>query len=75
VRLLERANEIAVFRESRPGERRVALTPDAVKSLVAEGWTLEVQRDAGAAAHFTNEMYVDAGATVVETPSGTSPCG
>ncbi len=39
--------KIAVFKESRAGETRVALTPDAVKSLVAEGWDVVVQRGAG----------------------------
>ena len=62
--------KIAVFRESRAGETRVALTPDAVKALVADGWTLEVQRGAGAAAHFPDETYIAAGATVVEKPVG-----
>jgi pimeloyl-ACP methyl ester carboxylesterase len=39
--------KIALFKESRAGETRVALTPDAVKSLVGEGWEVVVQRGAG----------------------------
>lgn len=62
--------KIALFKESRPGETRVALTPDAVKALVADGWQVDVQRDAGALAHFGNESYEAVGAHIVDEPSG-----
>ncbi len=62
--------KIALFKESRPGETRVALTPDAVKVLVSDGWDVEVQRGAGQLAHFTDEAYQAVGATVVDAPSG-----
>ena len=62
--------KIALYRESRAGETRVALTPDAVKTLVGDGWQVEVERNAGQLAHFSDEGYVAAGATIVETASG-----
>ena len=62
--------KISLYRESRAGETRVALTPDAVKTLVADGWAVEVQRGAGARAHFTDDAYTLVGATVVDTPDG-----
>ena len=62
--------KIALFKESRPGETRVALTPDAVKALVAEGWQVEVEHDAGTLAHFLDDAYVSAGASVVAAASG-----
>jgi H+-translocating NAD(P) transhydrogenase subunit alpha len=62
--------KIALYRESRAGETRVALTPDAVKSLVAEGWSVDVQAGAGERAHFSDDAYRDAGATLSEAPSG-----
>ena len=62
--------KIALFKESRPGETRVALTPDAVKALVGDGWDVVVQRDAGQNAHFTDEAYIAVGATVDDAPSG-----
>lgn len=62
--------KIALYRESRAGETRVALTPEAVKSLVGDGWAVVVQRDAGERAHFTDATYVAAGATIEETPTG-----
>jgi len=62
--------KIALFRESRPGETRVALTPDAVKALVTDGWDVVVQRGAGLRAHFTDDVYEAAGATIVDAPTG-----
>jgi len=62
--------KIALFKESRPGETRVGLTPDAVKSLVADGWEVLVQEGAGISAHFTDDLYANAGASVVSEPLG-----
>jgi NAD(P) transhydrogenase subunit alpha len=62
--------KISLFRESRAGETRVALTPDAVKALVGDGWSVEVQRGAGALAHFSDDAYSQVGATIVDSPAG-----
>ena len=62
--------KIALYKESRAGETRVALTPDAVKTLVSDGWEVVVQRGAGERAHFTDEAYQAVGATVVDDPAG-----
>src|ERR1700688_4868373 len=62
--------KIALFKESRAGETRVALTPDAVKSLVADGWEVLVQRGAGENAHFNDASYEAVGATLSDTPAG-----
>ncbi len=62
--------KIALFKESRPGETRVALTPDAVKLLVKDGWTVEVEHGAGERAHYSDARYVEAGATIVEVAAG-----
>jgi NAD(P) transhydrogenase subunit alpha len=62
--------KIALFKESRTGETRVALTPDAVKTLVSDGWNVVVQRGAGQRAHFTDEAYVAVGATIEDSPTG-----
>ncbi len=62
--------KIALYRESRVGETRVALTPDAVKTLVGDGWQVVVQRDAGQRAHFTDDVYQTAGASIEDSPSG-----
>jgi NAD(P) transhydrogenase subunit alpha len=57
---------IAVARETRPGESRVALVPELVGKLTALGWTVAVQPGAGAAALHADEEYAEAGAEVVE---------
>jgi NAD(P) transhydrogenase subunit alpha len=58
---------IAVPAETRPGEARVALTPDAVRRLVADGFDVAVQRGAGTAATFDDEQYVGVGATIADS--------
>jgi H+-translocating NAD(P) transhydrogenase subunit alpha len=61
---------IALLKESRAGETRVALTPDAVKTLVRDGWTVLVERGAGERSHFSDDAYVAAGAQVADAPRG-----
>jgi len=51
--------------ETAPGERRVALTPDAVRTLVRDGIEVVVQAGAGAAAGFDDASYGQAGARLV----------
>ncbi len=55
---------IGVPRESIPGERRVALVPDAVAKLVAAGHTVVVEAAAGMGSGHQDEAYRLAGATV-----------
>ena len=56
---------IAVPRETREGERRVALMPQAVKTLVGDGHEVRVQREAGAGIGLTDADYQRAGAEIV----------
>jgi len=56
---------IAVPRECRPGERRVAATPDNVARLIKLGFEVSVESEAGALASFGDDDYAAAGATVV----------
>ena len=55
------AVSIAVARESAPGERRVALTPETAKKLVAAGATVHVQQGLGARAYFPDQAYAESG--------------
>jgi NAD(P) transhydrogenase subunit alpha len=50
---------IGVARETQPGERRVALTPDVAKKLKAKGAALLIEHDAGAPASFPDAAYKD----------------
>jgi NAD(P) transhydrogenase subunit alpha len=58
---------IAVPRETKEREKRVALTPDVVKALVTAGYECRVEKDAGLASYFADEKYVAAGATIVDS--------
>ena len=55
---------ISVPAETRPGETRVAATPETVKKLAAKHEVL-VQSGAGLPASVTDEAYVAAGAQIV----------
>ncbi|TML16306.1 MAG: Re/Si-specific NAD(P)(+) transhydrogenase subunit alpha [Actinobacteria bacterium] len=57
---------IGVPRELEPGERRVALVPEAVSKLKAVGFDVAVERGAGVAASFPDDAYREAGAELVE---------
>jgi proton-translocating NAD(P)+ transhydrogenase subunit alpha len=57
---------VLVPRETAPGERRVALTPEAVQRLVASGFEIAVERDAGSRASFHDDAYGEAGAALVD---------
>ncbi len=56
--------KLAVLKETYPGERRVALVPAAIKPLQKIGCDVLVEAGAGAEAGFSDDDYVDAGATV-----------
>jgi NAD(P) transhydrogenase subunit alpha len=53
---------IGVPKESVPGERRIALVPDTVRRLGADGVAVVVEPGAGAAALIPDELYTAAGA-------------
>lgn len=56
---------IAIMAERRPGERRVALVPDAVRHYRKRGWELRVESGAGRAASFSDRDFEEAGVAVV----------
>ena len=56
---------IGVARERAPGERRVAVTPETCRKLVAAGAQVRVERGAGQGAFFPDAAYAEAGATLV----------
>jgi NAD(P) transhydrogenase subunit alpha len=57
--------QIAILRELSPGEKRVALLPDAVRGLVSKGLEVVVEAGSGAAAGASDEDHRQAGASVV----------
>jgi NAD(P) transhydrogenase subunit alpha len=61
--------KIAILKERRPAEARVAASPDTVKKMVALGWQVVVEQGAGAGAAFTDQAFTEAGAAVSADPS------
>ncbi|WLD57324.1 Re/Si-specific NAD(P)(+) transhydrogenase subunit alpha [Salinispirillum sp. LH 10-3-1] len=59
---------IAIPRETSKQENRVAATPDSVSKLIKLGYSVVIERNAGAAANFTDAAYEAAGAEIV-TPA------
>jgi H+-translocating NAD(P) transhydrogenase subunit alpha len=57
--------KIGVARETAPGERRVALVPDALAKLTAAGLEILVESGAGLGALIPDAAFSDAGARVV----------
>jgi len=57
--------KIGIPKEIRPGERRVAATPDTVSRLIKLGFEVQVESQAGAGASFSDADYTALGATVV----------
>ena len=56
---------IAVLCERKAGERRVAVTPEAVVALVADGHSVVVESGAGVVAGMHDDAYREAGASIV----------
>ncbi len=56
--------KIGVIAETHEGERRVALVPDIAAKLVASGFEVFVEADAGEQAGFTDDAYREAGVAV-----------
>jgi NAD(P) transhydrogenase subunit alpha len=61
--------KVGVARETTPGERRVALVPEAVEKLRAADLSVLVERGAGVEAHFADIDYAEAGAKIVTAAS------
>ncbi len=56
--------KLAVLKESRPGERRVAIVPEVAAKIAGTGISVEVEAGAGSGARHSDGEYADAGASV-----------
>jgi len=59
--------KVGVAKETAPGERRVALVPEALGRLTAAGLEILVESGAGAGALIPDQAYAEAGATIVSS--------
>ena len=50
---------VVALRETAPGERRVAITPEMAKKLRAKGLRVFLEHDAGRSAGFPDSLYID----------------
>lgn len=55
---------VAVPREIRDGEKRVALVPDIINKLTKLGYEVVIESGAGVHAQATDELFIAAGATI-----------
>ncbi len=57
---------IAIPKEILTGENRVATVPDVVPKLIKAGFEVQIEKNAGLNAGFTDEKYKSAGAKIVD---------
>ena len=57
--------KLAIPKETKPRENRVALTPDVVKDLVKKGFECIVEAGAGINSYFSDDAYTSVGATII----------
>lgn len=57
---------VSIPKEIFPGENRVACVPDVASKLIKAGYQVQIEKDAGLSAGFTDEQYEKAGAKVYE---------
>ena len=66
---------IAIPREIKPREGRIALIPEAVADLVRAGYRVTVETGAGTASGFPDQAYEQAGAEIAPDPAAVYQAG
>lgn len=61
--------KIGVYKQTENHETRVAITPEGTEALIKLGAQVSIETGAGIASSYTDEDYVQAGATVLEERS------
>ena len=57
--------KIAVLKESKTGEKRVAITPAVAQQFIKQGFTCSIEQDAGYASNFSDQAYTQVGCIIV----------
>ncbi|MEY4594397.1 MAG: hypothetical protein RIQ47_807 [Bacteroidota bacterium] len=60
---------VAVPKETKEFERRVALTPEVAQQLVKAGYSVHIEKEAGLTAYFSDDQYRQAGAEIIDSRS------
>ncbi len=63
--------KIAVLKERRPGETRVAVSPETIQKFTGLGASVVVEKDAGAASALSDAAFKEAGASIGAGPAET----
>lgn len=61
--------KVGILKEIKVMEKRVCMVPSGVATMIANGHEVVVETLAGAGAGFPDAEYIDAGATIVDTPA------
>jgi NAD(P) transhydrogenase subunit alpha len=61
--------KIAIPKEGQ-GETRVAASPDVVKKLIGLGFSVTIEKDAGASSSFNDDAFKEAGASILIQQKG-----
>ncbi len=61
---------VGILKEIKIAEKRVSMLPAGVIAMVRNGHEVLVEKDAGLGAGYPDAEYVEAGATIVDTPAG-----
>lgn len=59
--------KIAVLKESKKGENRVALSPAVAQQFIKQGYACFVETQAGYASNFSDDAYKNAGCTIISS--------
>ncbi len=60
--------KIVIPKETRPGERRVALVPESCKKLIQAGYSISVESSAGESAFYPDQLYREVGCSIEREP-------
>lgn len=60
---------VGILKEIKVAEKRVSMTPGGVITMVQNGHKVLVEKNAGVGAGYQDSDYVDAGATIADTPA------
>ncbi len=59
---------VGILKEIKSEENRVSMTPAGVEVMKQNGHTVLVEKEAGAGSGLADQLYVEAGAQIIETP-------
>ncbi len=66
--------QIGIPKEHEMNEHRILLTPESVEVLVRNGHEIKIEKGAGRLAGYTDAMYAEAGASIVQGPEYVFDC-